>query len=178
MRSGWRTPWSRTKSSATTTSNSLIASSRRTGPGSSCSITRYDVTLARLSTARPIPMRKNETSRLAHRLRYINSSYFISKFIATSSFDKNNPLTANICAPASWSWGNAFVSGAGVWDSRLGPVELDTVLLTARHRCNISWKGTVLPWRNDAEMSPATRYTLRRNTASTKKDLICKCSCN
>ena len=30
----------------------------------------------------------------------------------------------------------------------------DTVLPTARHRCDISSKGAVLPGRNDAEMGP------------------------
>ena len=39
-----------------------------------------------------------------------------------------------------------------VWGSNLGPVKSDTVLPTARHRCDISSKGAVLPGRNDAEM--------------------------
>ena len=39
--------------------------------------------------------------------------------------------------------------------SNLGPVKLDTVLPTARHRCEISSKGAVLPGRNDAEKGPA-----------------------
>ena len=39
--------------------------------------------------------------------------------------------------------------------SNLGPVKSDTVLPTARHRCNISSKGAVLPGRNDAAMGPA-----------------------
>ena len=39
--------------------------------------------------------------------------------------------------------------------SNLGPVKSDTMLPTARHRCNISSKGAVLPGRNDAEMGPA-----------------------
>ena len=34
-----------------------------------------------------------------------------------------------------------------VLDSNLGPVKSDTVLPTARHRCNILSKGAVL-WRN------------------------------
>ena len=42
-----------------------------------------------------------------------------------------------------------------VWGSNLGPVKSDTVLPTARHRCDISWNGAVLPGRNDAEMGPA-----------------------
>ena len=42
-----------------------------------------------------------------------------------------------------------------VWGSNLGPVKLDTVLPTARHRCDIFSKAAVLPWRNDAEMGPA-----------------------
>ena len=40
--------------------------------------------------------------------------------------------------------------------SNLGPVKSDTVLPTARHRCDISSKEAVLPGRNDAEMGPAT----------------------
>ena len=59
-----------------------------------------------------------------------------------------------------------------VWGSNLGPVKSDTVLSTARHRCNISSKETLLPWRNDAEMAPPTRYTLRRITMSIMKDWI------
>ena len=39
--------------------------------------------------------------------------------------------------------------------SNLGPVKSDTVLPTARHHCDISSKGAVLPGRNDTEMSPA-----------------------
>ena len=39
-----------------------------------------------------------------------------------------------------------------VRNSNLGPVKSNTVLLTARHRCDISSKGAVLPGRNDAEM--------------------------
>ena len=42
-----------------------------------------------------------------------------------------------------------------VWGSNLGPIKSDTVLPTARHRCDISSKGAVLPGRNDAEMGPA-----------------------
>ena len=52
--------------------------------------------------------------------------------------------------PASWSNGNVFVSGAGVWGSNLGPVKADTVLPTARHRCNITSKEAVLLGHNDA----------------------------
>ena len=42
-----------------------------------------------------------------------------------------------------------------VWDSNLRLVKSDTVLPTARHRCDISSKGAVLPGRNDAENGPA-----------------------
>ena len=53
----------------------------------------------------------------------------------------------------------------------LGPVESDTVLLTARHRCNISSIGAALPGRNDAVMGPAgTMKNL--NTACIMKNLI------
>ena len=37
-----------------------------------------------------------------------------------------------------------------VWGSNLEPVKSDAVLPTARHRCDISLKETVLPGRNDA----------------------------
>ena len=39
--------------------------------------------------------------------------------------------------------------------SNLGPVKSDTVLPTARHRCDISSKDAVLPGDNDTEMGPA-----------------------
>ena len=35
----------------------------------------------------------------------------------------------------------------------------DTALPTARHRCDISSKGAVLPARNDAEMGPRKFFT-------------------
>ena len=50
--------------------------------------------------------------------------------------------------------GYAFISGAvGLrFISRAG--QLETVLPTARYRCNISSKGAVLPGRNDAQIGP------------------------
>ena len=42
-----------------------------------------------------------------------------------------------------------------VWGLNLGPVKSDTVLLTARHLCDVSSNGAVLPGRNDTEMGPA-----------------------
>ena len=42
-----------------------------------------------------------------------------------------------------------------VWGSNLGPVKLDTVLPTARHRCDIFSKRAVLSGCNDAEMGLA-----------------------
>ena len=39
--------------------------------------------------------------------------------------------------------------------SNLGPVESDTVLTTAGHRCNTSSNGAVLPGRNEVEMGSA-----------------------
>ena len=41
-----------------------------------------------------------------------------------------------------------------IWGSNLGPVKSDTVLPTARHRCDISSNEAVLPGCNDAEMGP------------------------
>ena len=55
-----------------------------------------------------------------------------------------------------------------VWG--LGLVKSDAVLPSARHRCNISSKGAVLPGRNDAEMDPVN--SLHDSTASIMKDLI------
>ena len=51
---------------------------------------------------------------------------------------------------ASWSSGNAFVSGAGGlrFKSRAG--QIDKVLSMARNCCNIFSKETVLPGRNGA----------------------------
>ena len=46
----------------------------------------------------------------------------------------------------------------------VGAVKSDTVLLTVRHRCNISSKGAVLPGHNHAEMGLQTRYMLWHNT--------------
>ena len=42
-----------------------------------------------------------------------------------------------------------------VLGSDLGAVKSETLLPTARHRCNISSKETVSLGRNDAEMGPA-----------------------
>ena len=42
-----------------------------------------------------------------------------------------------------------------VLSSNLEPVKLDTVLPTARLRCDIFSKVSVLSWRNDAEMGSA-----------------------
>ena len=60
-----------------------------------------------------------------------------------------------------------------VRSSNLGPVQSDTVLPTASHRCDISSKGAGLSGRNEEGWAPPTRYTLRRITASIIKDLIC-----
>ena len=58
----------------------------------------------------------------------------------------------NIAAQPS---GNGFVFGAGDMRSNIGPVKTDTMLPTARHRCDISSKGFVLPGRIDAKTDPA-----------------------
>ena len=52
-----------------------------------------------------------------------------------------------------WSIGNALVFGAGGLMSNLKSVKSDTVLPTARHCCDVSFKGSMLPGQNDAEMS-------------------------
>ena len=64
---------------------------------------------------------------------------------------------------------DAFISGAGGSRFKSRAVKSDTVLPTARHRCDISSKDAVLPEGNDTEMGLQTRYMLRRNTASTMK---------
>ena len=55
---------------------------------------------------------------------------------------------------ASWSSGNAFVSGAGGlrFKSRAGQIEHSVA--NGRHRCDISPNRAVLPGRNDAEVGP------------------------
>ena len=60
-----------------------------------------------------------------------------------------------------------------VWDSNLGPVKSDTMLPTARHRCEISSKGAMLSTGAMTQKgAPPTRYTLRPITASIMKDWI------
>ena len=73
------------------------------------------------------------------------------------------------CKPAGWSSGNVFVSEAeGLrFISRAGRIG-QTVLPTARHRCVISSKGTVLPASAmSRRWAPQTCFSrLRRITAS------------
>ena len=60
-----------------------------------------------------------------------------------------------------------------VWGSNFGPIKLDAVLPAARHSCDISSRGAVLPAGTKIRRwAPQTRYTLRRSTASIIKDLI------
>ena len=61
----------------------------------------------------------------------------------------------------SWSSGYAFVSGAGGLKLKFLPVKLNTVLPKARHHCNISSNGAVLPGRHNAKTGI---YTLRLNS--------------
>ena len=99
-----------------------------------------------------------------------------------------------VSLPASWSSGNALVSGAeGLrLKSRTGQighsvtksdtvlptvksdksVKSDTVLPTARQRCDILRKELCCPGAMTRRWAPPTRYMLRRNTASIMKDLI------
>ena len=81
------------------------------------------------------------------------------------AYCKSGPAIARLVGVT----GNAFVSGAGGlrFKSQAGQIghsvangspplrKSDTVLPTARHRCDISSKEAVLPGRNDAEMGPA-----------------------
>ena len=68
-------------------------------------------------------------------------------FLSRMHFHINSTLIGRAVAHSSIEW--------EVRGSNLGPLKSDTVLLTARHRCDISSKGAVLPGRSDAEMSPA-----------------------
>ena len=54
--------------------------------------------------------------------------------------------------------------------SNLGQAKSDTVLPTARHRCDISSKETVLTGAMTREWALPTRYTLWRNTDNIIKD--------
>ena len=77
-----------------------------------------------------------------------------------------------LMAPASWSSGNAFVSGVGGlrFKSRTGQIEHSVTndLPPLRH----SSKRAVLPRAMTRRWAPPTRYTLRQITASIIKDLI------
>ena len=55
----------------------------------------------------------------------------------------------------SWLSGNAFVCGEGGLRFKSQAGQTNTVLPTARHRCNISSKGAALLGLNDAEMGRA-----------------------
>ena len=76
--------------------------------------------------------------------------------------------------PASWSSGNAFVSGAGGLTFKTQAGQSVTVLPMARHRCDISSEEAVLPGRNDAEMGPANSLHASANYSEYNKrfDLI------
>ena len=51
--------------------------------------------------------------------------------------------------------GRAATRSSLAWGSKLGPVDLNTLLLTVRRRCDIFSKGVVLPGCNNKEMDPA-----------------------
>ena len=53
-----------------------------------------------------------------------------------------------------------------VMGSYPGPVKSNTELAMARHRCNFSSKGAVLPKRIVEAMAKQTRYRFERNTVS------------
>ena len=55
----------------------------------------------------------------------------------------------------SWPSGNAFVSGAGGLGLKSRAGQIKTVLIAARHLCDISSKRAGLPGRSDKEMGPA-----------------------
>ena len=55
---------------------------------------------------------------------------------------------------AIWSSGNALTSGAGGLRFQPRSGQIKTVLQMVRHRCDISSKEAVLPWRNNVERSP------------------------
>ena len=82
-------------------------------------------------------------------------TYYLYRFLIAPSSGLELNKYQILGLTASWSSGNAFVSGAGGRRFILGLVKPDTVLPTARHRCDISSKGAVLRERNDAEMGPA-----------------------
>ena len=68
-------------------------------------------------------------------------------FLSRMHFHINSTLIGRAVTHSSMEW--------EVRGSNLGPVKSDTELPTARHLCDISSKGAVLPGRNDAEMSSA-----------------------
>ena len=57
--------------------------------------------------------------------------------------------------PASWSSNNVLVSGAGGLRFKFPAVQVEYRAANGSPSCDITLKGAVLPWRNDAEMGPA-----------------------
>ena len=75
-------------------------------------------------------------------------------------------------APVSWSSGNAFVSQAGGLRFKSPTSQIGhKVANSSPPRLHFFKRSYFVRRRNDAEMAPQTRYTLRRNTACIVKDL-------
>ena len=62
-----------------------------------------------------------------------------------------------------------------VWGSNFRSVKSETVLPTARHRCDISLKGVALPGRSNAEMGPAnsSHPSAQHKEYNKRFDFIC-----
>ena len=74
---------------------------------------------------------------------------------------------------ASWSTDNAFFSVAVDPRFKSQAGQIDSVLPTARHSCDISSKKAVLLWRNDTETGSANMlHALACYSEYTMEDVI------
>ena len=108
-------------------------------------------------------------------MNYIDTKAKVLALLTSYSFHMIQMVEGKNKANDNWPVGRAVTRSSlerEVCDSYLRPVKSNSVLPTARHRCDISSKGAELPRRNDAEMGPAISYMLWHNTASITKDVI------
>ena len=91
------------------------------------------------------------THKLIKYFFYCYAQFFLYKFYTASiTFHLVYPPVGRAVAPSFLVrevWGSIFIS-----------VKSNTVLPTARHRCDISSNEAVLPGRNDAEMGPVNLF--------------------
>ena len=96
---------------------------------------------------------------------------FSSPLISSSVRKKIDTEQESLNQPVGQVVMHSFVEQRGQ-GSNLGLLKSNTVLPTARHRCNISLKEAVLPTGAiTRRWAPQTRFKHRHDTASIIKDL-------